>query len=317
MATTAESVAAVSPQVEATLSTIAHGILTGVAQKFNIAEVDAASGTMVDLEIDKIVLGSATVGELSLQNTSLDLKSGSAFLKSVQVVLQLEFTFDWWVNIGIWSDSGSANLGSLDIPVDVGDISVPSLNNIPLSIGSMTTTGAITTTIAPLTNVDLGGGVFTGLTATKIAVPANGFQLTGLGINGVSIASVQVPQTTVAKVTVQDFHPNANIVIPSVQLTNLNLPDAKASDIQTTSPINFDADATSRGLSLSLGVVGGTIWVTPIAHIGIASLLLQGVTVSASIPTATIQNVSVPVDVRGINVSSVTVGQVNVTNMSL
>ncbi len=314
---TVENTAAVSPQVEAALSTIAHGILTGVSQKFNIAEVDAASGTMVDLEIDKIVLGSASIGELTLQNTSIDLKSGSAFLKTVQVVLQLEFTFDWWVNIGFWSDSGSASLGSLDIPVDIGDISVPSLNNIPLTIASMTTTGAITTTIAPLNNVDLGGGSFSGLTATKIAVPANGFQLTGLGIGAVSIASVQVPQTTVAKVTVQDFHPNANIVVPNVQLSNLNLPNAKAADIQTTSPINFDADATSRGLSLSLGVVGGTIWVTPIAHIGIGSLLLQGVTVSAAIPTATIQNVSVPIDVRGINVSSVSVGQINATNMTL
>jgi hypothetical protein len=141
--------------------------------------------------------------------------------------------------------------------------------------------------------------------------------LTGLGVSGVSVASVQVPQTTVAKVTVQDFHPNANVVMPSVQLSNLNLPNAKAADIQTTSAINFDADATSRGLSLSLGVVGGTIWVTPIAHIGIASLLLQGVTVSATIPSATIQNLSVPVDVRGINVSSISVGQVNVSNMSL
>jgi hypothetical protein len=316
MATIAETTAA-APEVQAALSTIAHGILTGVSQKFNIAEVDAASGSMVDLEIDKIVLGSASIGELTLQSTSIDLKSGSAFLKTVQVVLQLEFTFDWWVNIGFWSDSGSASLGSLNIPVDVGDISVPSLNNIPLTIASMTTTGAVTTTIAPLSNVDLGGGSFTGLTATKIAVPANGFQLTGLGVSGVSVASVQVPQTTVAKVTVQDFHPNANVVMPSVQLSNLNLPNAKAADIQTTSAINFDADATSRGLSLSLGVVGGTIWVTPIAHIGIASLLLQGVTVSATIPSATIQNLSVPVDVRGINVSSISVGQVNVSNMSL
>jgi len=316
-ATESTATSAVTPQVEAALSTIAHGILTGVTQKFNIAEVDAASGTMVDLEIDKIVLGSATVGELVLQGTSVDLNSGSAFLQNVQIVLQLEFTFDWWVNVGIWSDSGTADLGTIDIPVSVGDISVPSLNKIPLSIPSMSTTQPITTTIAPLSSVDLGGGVFTGLTATKIALPANGFQLTGLGIGAVSVASVQVPQTTVAKVTVQDFHPNANIVLPSLQMTGIDLPAAKAADIQTTGAININADFAKRGVSLSLGVLGGTISVTPVAQIGIASLLLQGVTVSASVPTATIQNVSVPVDVRGINVSSITVGQIDVTNITL
>jgi hypothetical protein len=317
MASPAEQVAATSPAVQGALQTLLHGILTNVAQKFNIAEVDAASGTVVDIEIDKIVLGSAIVGQLVLQNTSLDIAAQRAYLQNVQVIMELDFSFDWRINLGFWSDSGSDSLGSLSIPVDLGSIAVPSLNNIQLNIPSFATNQNVSANIAPLTSVDLGGGAFTGLTATKIAVPANGFKLTGLGIGAVSIASVQVPQTTVAKVTIQDFHPNANILVPSVQLTGIQLPAASAADIQSTAPITFDADASSQGLGLDLGVISGTILVTPIAHISIGSLSLQGVTLSGSVPTATIQNVSVPVDIRGINLSSVSIGQIDVTNITL
>jgi hypothetical protein len=285
-------------------------------QTFNIAQVTAASGAIVDIEIDQIVIGPITIGQLVLQGTSLDVASGSAFLQNVRIVLELDFSFDWWVNIGIYSDSGTANLGSLFFGIDVGNVSVPSLNNIPLSIPSIAA-GNVSASIAPLTSVDLGGGNFTGLTATKIAIPANGFQLTGLGIGAVSVASVQVPQTAVAKVVVQDFHPNGSIVLPSVQLSGLQLPSANAADIQTTTPIGFDGVASSQGLGLNLGVLGGTIWVTPTAHISIGSLLLQGVSLSGKVATATVQNVSVPVDIRGINLSTISIGQIDVTNITL
>jgi hypothetical protein len=307
---------ALSPQASGALQNIVQGLL-GAVQKFNIAEITVANGSMVDIEVDKVVLGSATVGHLVLQGTTMDVKSGSAFLENVRVVLELDFSFDWWVNLGFWSPSGSDSLGSISIPVNLGNIAVPSLQNIPLVIPTLATTQPVSATIVPLTSLNLGGGTVTGITATKTAIPASGFQLSGMGIGGVSVASVQVPQTTVAKVTVQDFHPNGNIVVPSMQMAGIQLPAAQAANIDTTAPINFDADMSRAGLSFDLGVVGGTIWVTPIAHIGIGSMLLQGVTVSATVPSATLQDISVPVDVRGINLTSVTLGQVDVTNVSL
>jgi hypothetical protein len=287
-----------------------------MTQTINIGQVTAASGTMVDLEIDKIVLGGVTIGQLVVQGTSVNIASGSAFLQNVRIVITLDFTFDWWVNIGIYSDSGKKDLGSLSFPLDLGNVSVPSLNKIPVSIPNLAIANLSAIT-APLTSADLGGGSFSGLTATKIAVPKAGFTLTGLGLGSVSVSTAQVPETAVAKVSIQDFRPNANIVLPSATLGPVQLPSASAADIQTTSPIGFNGSASQQGLGLNLGVLGGTINVTPTAYVSIGSLLLQGVSLSGTVAKAILENIGVPVDIRGINLSTIDIGQINVTNITL
>jgi hypothetical protein len=289
-----------------------------MSQTINIATVTAASGTLADIKIGKIVLGGLTIGQLSLQGTAVDIKSGSAYLTSVQILITLDFTFDWWYNIGFFSGSGSDNLGSLGpIPLDLGDVSIPALSNIPLNIPNIVFSN-ITAAVAPFTSVDLGGANFTGLTATTIVVPKSGFTLTGLGLGNVSVSSVTVPEATVAQVSVTDFQPKASIVLPSATLGPLNLPSGSASDIQTTAAINIpDATATSRGLSINLGVFGGTIWVTPVAQVSIGSLVLHGVTLSASVAQAVLANIGVTVDVQGIDLSTVDISQVDVSNITL
>jgi hypothetical protein len=287
-----------------------------MTQTIKVAQVTAASGTMVDIEIDKIVLGGVTIGQLVLQGTSLDVASGSAFLQNVRIVITLDFTFNWWINLGFWSDSGSANLGSLSFGMALGNVSIPSLNNIPLSIPNIVIAN-VSAIIAPLTSVDLGGGSFSGLTATNIAIPKSGFTLTGLALGSVSVSTVQLPETAVAKLSVQDFHPNTNIVLPSVTLGPVQLPSGSAADIQTTTPIAFNGIASQQGLGFSLGVLGGSILVTPTAYVSIGSLLLQGVSLSGTVTKAILDNIGVPVDIRGINLSSIDIGQIDANNITV
>lgn len=308
--------AQLSPQVTAALQQHIPVLLAGVTRKINIAQLLAASGKITDIEIDKIVLGSAHIGRLSLEGTSLDLRSGSAHLRNVRMVLELQFSLDWWFDVGIASDSGTDNLGALLFGINIGDVLVPSLNNIPLTIPSVAATN-VAADIAPINNLDLGGGGFTGLNATNATIPADGFQLSGLGLGSVSIGNAQAPRALVEKVSIQDFSPNGSIVVPSVQLGHLQLPSANAADIQTTAATTFNGIASKQGLSASLGIFGVTIWVTPIAHISIGSLLLRGVSIAGSVNQATIQNVSVPLDIRGINLKTIDIGQIDANTITL
>jgi hypothetical protein len=208
-------------------------------------------------------------------------------------------------------------LGSIFFAVSVGDVEVPSLSNIVVNIPDVTATN-VTATIGPIVNFDLGGGGFTGVCATNAAIPTNGFQLNGLGLASASIGNVEIPQTLVDNVRIQDFTPSGNIVVPSAQLTQLQLPLASASDIQSAAPIAIDAEATSRGLRFRLGdIFGFTIWVTPIAHTHIASLLLGGVGISGSVGQASVQNISVPVDIQGISLTTINIGQIDANNITL
>ena len=287
-----------------------------MTQTIKIAQVAASSGTVVDLEIDKVVLGGVTIGQLVLQGTSLDIASGSAFLQNVRIVITLDFTFNWSVNVFFWSDSGSINLGSLSFGLDLGNVSIPALNNIPLNVPNVVIAN-LSAIIPPLTSVDLGGVSFSGLTATNIAIPKGGFTLTGLGLGSVSVSTLQLPETTVAKVSVRDFHPNANVVLPNATLGPVQLPSASAADIQTTAPVSFSGVASQQGIGFGFGPVSASISVTPTAYVSIGSLLLQGVSLSGSVAQAILANIGVPVDIRGINLSSIDIGQLDVNNITL
>jgi hypothetical protein len=287
-----------------------------MAQTINIAQASGASATVSDIKVDQIVLGGVTIGQLDLEGTSLDLNSGSASLQNVRIVLTLDFQFNWWINLGFWSDSGNADLGKLSFALDLGNVSIPSLGNIPLSVPNIAL-ASLNATVAPITQIDLGGGNLAGITATSMTFPKNGFTLSGLGFGSISVASIEIPEATVSQVAIQQFRPNASIVLPSATLGPVQIPSASAADVQTSSPVSFSGSASQQPLSLSLGVLGGSINVTPTAYVSIGTLALQGVALTGSVTQAILKNIGVPVEVHGFSLNNIDIAQVTATNITL
>ena len=288
-----------------------------VTHTISIAKAQVASGQVSDIEIGEVDFGPAQVGQLSLNGTSLAINSGTAFLQNVRFLLQLQFTLNYWYSVLWFSGSGSENLGSISFPLNVGNLLVPALNNIALNIPNVTASN-VAAGIAPVVNLILGGGGFTGLEADAITIPTAGFQLGGLGLGAVSIADVQVPNALVGQVSIADFTPSANIVVPGVQLNNIQLPSASAADIQSASPVAINnIVASAQGIGADLGIFGISIMVTPIINTYIGSLTLNGVSISGSVTQANIQNISVPIVVSGIDLKTVTIGAIDVSNITL
>jgi hypothetical protein len=286
-----------------------------LAQTISIAQAGIASAVVADIKIGEIALGGATIGQLELQGTSLNVAAGSALLDNVRIVIALEFAFDWWINLGFWSDSGTANLGDLSFGVSLGNVSIPSLSSIPLTVPNIVIAN-LSAAIAPIMSIDLGSASLGAVSAANIALPKNGFTLAGLGVSGVNIASVQVPETTVATLMIQDFHPNANFTVPSASLGPVQIPSASAADVQGTAPVSLSSTASPQGLGLNLGVLGGTLNVTPTAYISIGALQLAGVSLSGSVMQVILQNIGVPVDLENINLNGIDIGQINITNIT-
>jgi hypothetical protein len=287
-----------------------------MAQSINLAQAAAASGAVADIKVEQIVLGGVTIGQLTLEGTSLDIAAGSAALSAVRVVINLDFSFDWWINLGFWSDSGSANLGSLSFALDLGNVSIPSLGNIPLAVPNIVIAN-LSAVVAPIAAADLGGGSFTALTASNVVAPKSGFTLAGFSVGGITVASVEVPEATAAGIAIQDFHPNGNLVLPTASLGPLQIPTVTTGDVQTTAAIGFNGSAAQQGLGLSLGVLGGTFDVTPTAYVSIGALQLQGVALSGSVTKAILDNIGVPVDVRGISMSNIDISQITASGITL
>jgi hypothetical protein len=287
-----------------------------MSQTINLAQAAVASGAVADIKIEEIVLGGVTIGQLTLEGTSLDIAAASAALESVRVVINLDFSFDWWINLGFWSDSGSNSLGSLSFALDLGNVSIPSLGNIPLTVPNIAIAN-LSAVVAPISAADLGGGTFTALSASNIVLPKSGFTLAGFAVGGVTIANVEVPDAAAASVSIQDFQPNGNILFPNASLGPLQIPSVTTADVQTTASIGFNGSAAQQGLNLNLGVLGGTFDVTPTAYVSIGSLQLQGVSLSGSVAKAILDNIGVPVDIRGISLNTIDIGQITASNITI
>lgn len=320
MATEAENIRetlnpAISSQVNAAVSAQLTGILSALARRINIVQVMASQGNIGDIDIDKILLGDAHIGKLTLQGVTARINSASAFLQDVRAVIELRFRLDWWVDILWIEEDGSEDLGSLSFGMSIGDVSVPSLANIDLNVPSMSAEN-LSTTIAPITGLDLGGGTFNGLDVKDTAVPADGFQLSGLGVGNLSLSNLQVPKTRTREARIQQFKPNAPLNLPRADLTQLQLPAAAAGNIKS-GHIALDGIASTRAISVNFGIFGITIKVTPVLHMNIGSMLLQDVSLSAGVSQAKIENIRVPLDVRGVTLKNIDLNGLNVNGVSL
>src|SRR5262249_4230870 len=88
-------------------------VLSPVLKRVNVEELAVGSGTIGNISINQVNVGTAKIDKVTLANTVATVKAGNVFLQNVRMNLELQFHLDWWYDIGIASDSGSENLGSM------------------------------------------------------------------------------------------------------------------------------------------------------------------------------------------------------------
>jgi hypothetical protein len=304
----------IEKHVESYLQTRLPSLLQAVTQQINISQIAAASGVLQNLSIDRLVLGDVNIDRLVIQGTTASIQSGRAILQSVRVNLELKMSLDWWVDVYIYSDSGSEDLGSISFNISIGDVLIPAFQNINLSIPTITAQN-LGASISPVSNLALGNGSFRGLKAQDTTLPAQGFQLNGLGFSNLSLGKFQMPATVTRRAGVDDFTFDSNLIIPSATLSGIQLPATAINDIQSD-PVAVDGMPSRRGVDVNLGIFGFTFWIQPIAHIQISKLLMQDVHLTASIPQVSLENMHIPVDVQGISMTDLRVNNLDITDIT-
>lgn len=306
----------ISPDVAATLANTIPGLVAQVTRRFNIDQVRAETGSVGDLDVSRIELGDATIGNIVLTNANASLNGAQAFMQNVRVVLELRFRLEWEVDLGwLGSWDGTENLGSLSFGMNVGNVSVPSLADIDMHIPSMTVANA-SARMQPITNVDLGGATFRSMQARNTNAPADGLSLQGMGVGAMRIENVRVPKTTTEGVTLQEFSPNASVVLPGAQVRDLRIPSANVDDI-TTGGFDLSAVASRRCLEADLGILELKICVDPIMHMDVGSMLIEDADLTASAQQLDVENIQLPVTVKGISMSDLMLNSVTVNRITL
>lgn len=291
-------------------------ILAQLVKKIKINQVRAESGSMADLDVDKVIFGDAVINKIILTGTSATLKGARAFLRNVRMVLELKFALHWEIDLGwLGSWDGDNDLGSLPFGMELGDISIPSLANIDMNIPSLSVDN-VHAQIAPINNLDLGGAQIKKLAAKETGVPAEGFGISGLGVGSLSIKNLSVPKTATDAVSIEEFTPNAAISLPGVELANLRIPSAQVDNI-TTGGFNFMARASARSLGVDLGILAIRLTVTPVVHMDVGTMAIQDVALAATAGKLKVQDIKLPITIRGVNLKNLVLQTVDIGEISM
>jgi len=309
---------ATNDQVVAALDSLRQHLpqlFDALVKKINIAQILAESGTVGNVSVGEVAVGNVVVDALTLHNTTANLKSGNAFLENVGMTIELRFKLHWWFDIGIYSDSGDEDLGSLSFSMNVGNVAVPSLADIHMTIPTVTVNN-VAAQVNALKNLDLGGAAFNKLKVLKTTLPAAGFGLTGMALGSLGLSGLGVPDVASDQASIDGFKPNQTVVLPGASIGSVAIPSTSIPDVQSGA-FGIDAQATSRGLKVDFGIFGFTFWVTPIVHMHIGSMTLHDLGLSANVGSIDVQNIHVPLDVKGITLKTLKLHNLTVTDVSL
>lgn len=280
------------------------GVLAGqTTRRISIDSVAVAGGNLSDVEISKINLGNASIGTITIENTEATLKQSSAFLSGVKSIVELKFKLKWEIDlgwIGHWGDTN--NIGSIDIPVDLGNIDIPSLDNIDLSIPTINIP-AIVANMEPIKNLKLGNFSLTGADIQKLSLPSAGLSITGLGVGDVEVSSLAVPSVNSQALTVAQAKPDLNVVLPGATVNNLSIPETSIPSI-ASSPFSTRAVASDKSLTVNLGLLKITLSVTPTVYLNVAAMTIKDAKLSASLGSVKIKDISLPVSVHGLSATA-------------
>lgn len=292
---------------------------SSLARKVHIGQLLADAGAIGKLGVGQVVLGDTTIKKVVLQNTSASVQGGKALLQNVRINLELQFRLDWRVGVRVlghnFSWNGSENLGSLWFPLPVGDVQIPSLQNINVQIPTMTASG-IKATLPPISGLALGAASFKKLEAVNTDLPADGFDVNGLGFGTLQLSDVQVPKTLTESAKLAELRLQGDVVLPGAEVANLQLPAAAAGNI-ASQPFSFDAVPARRAISADFGILDVTLSVQPIAHTSVDAMLIQDVKLAAAVGKLKIEEIRVPVTILGVTLQQIALEGVKIAKVSL
>lgn len=280
-----------------------------------VPRVMVRSGLAENLSIDQVQLGQTTIDRLRIQGVSATVSSGTTRLENVEVALRIRIR----VSLRVFRIGGSRTLTFRFPTVPIGDISIPELDDIRLNVGSAVSEDA-RLEVQPINNLDLGGARFTDLRADGTVLPAAGFALDGLALEGFSIDDISVPATFTEAIRVGSFVPNAPLQVPSVVATDISLPDVSAPRVSSASPVFIPSifpESFSLRRRIGIGPARITLTVRPLLDMRIAALTLDDITASSFIDRIAVEDIRAPLTLTGLNVGGLQLNDVTINRVEV
>ncbi len=306
------------------MNNLSSVLAAAVMRRINLPKFISASGNANSITIDQIRLNDTSVDRVDVLDVKTEVDTGTVSLENARAIVSLNLRFNFSVHIPLpWPfddiDFGdSISLGGITFPFDIGDISIPALNNVDLEIPSATLTD-IQASLEPVNNLNLGGAAFNGLELDDTVLPSAGFGLSGMNLGGLSLNQLSMPSVTSARLSVERFSLENALLLPSVSIEDIQLPSTSAAQVTTTAPIVVPGvTAETRNIPLTSGLLNTSIDISPTLTIAISSMVINNISAVSTITKIDIRDIRSSVEVscvtaNGLELNSLQLESINTT----
>jgi hypothetical protein len=281
-----------------------------------------------DAQIDRLTIGQISIGQLNagpvqvgrlvLNDTRASIRTGVAVFRNLRVQLQLELMLRWEVRVDLavlqktWS--GSILIGKQTPVITVGDLALPGLQRLDMSLATLSV-DQLQAQIGALHDLDLGGATAEHVRIADVTAPVQDITIAGLGIGGISVEGLGLPAATAGATTVTrlrgDALPLGTVTLPAVELPAAGAGRVVGAGLDTTAvsnPIAFTADT---------GLLDVTLEVVPGSRLLADELVLDGIDVGLAVGAIELHDVVLPYEVLDLTLSQIGVENVDVPKIQV
>ena len=285
-----------------------------------VPQVSIKQAGLQSVSIGHLGIGPITVGTLAINDVGFTLASGHGVLQQAQVTVTLTISVEWHVHVGLPDGIPDINvgdtydLGSFSVSLPVGDIALPALSNLKFDIPSLTAQN-LSVNAEPL-SLALANVAADTIEATNIALPRNGFTLSGLSLGSVSATGLGVPDATLAQATIQHVHGDP-AHIPAFTLNSVQLPSAQIPSITSAIPLSIPADLETVSAGFDAGILRVAIHIQPSVLFHVEHLQITNANASATVGQVVLHNVTLPFDALDITLSQIGIDTIAIPNFTV
>ena len=272
------------------------------------------------VSVGHLGIGPVTVGSLAINNASFTLASGHGVMQNVQALVTLKLSVEWHIHVGLPDgipdiDVGDTyDLGSLSVSLPAGDIELPALSNLKFDIPALAAQN-LAVNADPL-SLQVTGIAADTIQARDLALPRDGFTISGLSVGSLSAAGLGVPAAGVAQATVGHLHGDP-VQLPALSLSGLQLPAVQIPSISSTIPLTIPANLESVGAGFDAGLLRMIVHIQPSVLMSVQHLQITNANASATVGQLVLKNVTLPFDALNITLSEIGIDTIEIPNFTV
>lgn len=300
------------------VSRAGRNIVASMLRRADIQTVKIDNANAANLTIDEVMLGASSIDRLTISDLKTLVKTGRVSLDNVIATVRLVISVDWQVNLIFTSPGDSFEVGSFGFDFNVGDVDIPALETLDISISEATANESVAT-VQPIADLTFNGGQIDDIEIMDIRLPSEGYGLDGIAFNTFNLSHIGVPDATVASVRIGSLNPNGQLTVPATEIRNIGIADVQVPAVRSRQAINVpDIQTPPRGITLvNIGLLRVRIIIAPTLDMNIGSLTLEDIEASSTISSVRLENMRFPLSVKGIELSDISIGGLRANQISL